>query len=128
MVRFAGQLDSKLDRLSELLDDEHECIVQMRYEELLNVLGKKKQIQASLAQVIDSMKHDEKMETSRNTVGLARQVEDKSKRNERLVRSSLRMVDEVLHLFYSHQPNAGQYDNKGLACVPCGNSTWHDSA
>ncbi len=127
MVKFFRELDDTLDRLSELLDDEHQCIVEMRYDELLHVVTIKKQVQAMLAGILGRLEKPADLKNSKNTKKLAVLVEHKSRRNERLVRTSLKMVGEVLHLLYSHQPGAGQYDSNGLALAPAGNSTWHDS-
>lgn len=128
MVRSVRKLGRALERLSGLLDDEHDCIVQMRYGELLDLLAKKRQVQSMLENELESLKLDGERKGTTDVADLARQVAQKSQRNEKLVRTSLRMVGEVLNLLYSHRQGLGQYDSKGLTLVPVGNSTWHESA
>ncbi len=128
MVQFSRHIDEALESLSGLLDHEYQCIVKMRYEELLHVVAEKKQAQAMLMKNMKQLMKGEESRIGGESRNLARQVEEKSARNEQMVRSSLQMLGEVLQLLYSHQVVAGQYDSKGHALAPCGDSTWHDSA
>jgi flagellar biosynthesis/type III secretory pathway chaperone len=112
-----SDLKSGLENFTALLDRERDCLECMRYQDLLQIVSEKQILLAKIADATGKYKkdshHKESMERARFRE-LTEAVREKSIHNERLARSSIRIVQDLASFIDKQAVLGGQYDNKGV--------------
>ena len=131
MKQAFQKMQTELELLLELLEQEHSCLVQMRYQDLLGVVAEKRELQSNLAGSISLLRKTDKAAdpVPRKQIRyLAELVCKRSVQNEQLVRSSMRLVDDLVGFMSCRVDPDGQYDRRGLAHRSSGRATLHNTA
>jgi flagellar biosynthesis/type III secretory pathway chaperone len=119
-----------LDALDKILDEEWECLIHLKHEDLLRLITRKRSIHAEIAASLSRIASQVQVEhlTLRESIkGRAREVQSKGTRNERLAQMSIRIVDSLRGLILRHNPASGRYDRTGQTVRPSVTSGFSES-
>jgi len=130
MNEHYGKMLQDLDALEKILDEEWECLIHLRHEDLLRLITRKRSIHAEIAANlarIASQVDLEHLEARLSIKERAQEVRGKGARNERLAQMSIRIVDSLRGVILRSHPSAGRYDRTGQAVRPSETSGFRES-
>ncbi len=119
------ELVANLQYLASMLDEEHGCLLTLRYQDLLRVVTRKRSISSEIAHNIAAITSDgtQGIDGLEELKELALQVRSRSQRNHRLAMASVDVVDGLRGILLRGHPASGNYDNRGSSTRPCEPST-----
>ena len=124
MNTLLSQIQTNLDQLGQLLNEEKTCLIELRYEDLLRVVNRKRSIQAAIEADLLRLGAQSPAPTSDEARSLERlrtvaaQVFEQGRSNQRLARTSIQVVDSLRKILGHCVFGNRGYDRAGISVRP----------